>query len=143
MTTPMKMINNLRDKSYFNKSADGAYRIENKADKEATVYIYDEIGFWGITAEKFVKDFADITAKTIHVRINSPGGSVFDGHAIANAIKQHKSHTIAHIDGIAASISSVIALAADETVMAENAFFMYHQAWTIDIGKRRRFQKNS
>ncbi len=123
-----------QNRSPFKPKARGSYRIENKTAKEATVYIYDEIGWFGIMAETFVKDFNDIKAETIHIRINSPGGNVFDGTAIANAIKQHKSKTIVHIDGIAASISSIIAIAPDETVMAENAFFMFHEAWTIVIG---------
>lgn len=111
----------------------GLYKIESKAD-EATVYIYDEISWFGISAEEFIKDLNDITAKTVHIRFNSPGGSVFDGIAVFNAIKQHKSKTISHIDGFAASISSVIALASDEVRMAENAFLMIHDPWSIVIG---------
>ena len=111
------------------------YTINNKVtEKEATVYIYDEISWFGINAEQFIKDLNDITAKTIHIRINSPGGSVFDGTAVFNAIKQHKAKTITHIDGLAASISSVIALASDEVRMAENAFLMIHDPWSIVIG---------
>ena len=111
------------------------YKIENKVSMdEVTVYIYDEIGFWGVVAEDFIKDLNAITAKTTHIRFNSPGGSVFDGTAIFNSIKNHKSRTIAHIDGLAASISSVIAMAADEVVMAENAFMMIHEPWSIVIG---------
>ena len=113
----------------------GIYKIENKADEnEATVYIYDEIGWFGIMAETFVKEMEAIKAKTVHVRLNTPGGDVFDGTAIANAIKQHKSKTIIHIDGLAASIGSIIALAGDEIHMAENAFFMFHEAWSFVIG---------
>jgi len=113
----------------------GIYKIENKADEnEATVYIYDEIGWFGIMAETFVKEMETIKAKTVHIRLNTPGGDVFDGTAIANAIKQHKSKTIIHIDGLAASIGSIIALAGDEIHMAENAFFMFHEAWSFVIG---------
>lgn len=111
------------------------YRIENKAaTDEATVYIYDEIGWFGVSAEQFIKDLNDITAKTVHIRFNTPGGSVFDGTAVFNAIKQHKSKTVSHIDGLAASISSVIALASNEVRMAENAFMMIHEPWSIVIG---------
>lgn len=108
-------------------------KIEDKND-EATIYIYDEISWFGISADKFVKDFADIKAKTIHIRFNSPGGYVFDGIAMYNAIKQSNAHTIAHIDGLAASIASVIALGADEVRMSENAFLMIHDPWSIVIG---------
>ena len=111
------------------------YMVNNKVtEKEATVYIYDEISWFGISAEQFIKDLNDITAKTINIRINSPGGSVFDGTAVFNAIKQHKAKTVTHIDGLAASISSVIALASDEVRMAENAFLMIHEPWSIVIG---------
>ena len=65
-----------------------AYRIENKSGSpEATVYIYDEISSWGVDAQAFVKDFNKITSKSINIRVNSPGGSVFDGTTIFNAIK--------------------------------------------------------
>ena len=112
----------------------GSYRIENKATAEATVYIYDEISYFGVDAKAFVKDFNAITAKTIHLRVNSPGGSVFDGLAIFNTILQHKSKVIAHVDGLAASIASVLVLAADEVQMAKNAFLMIHNAWSMVIG---------
>lgn len=75
-----------------------------------------------------------LDAETINIHINSPGGSVFDGTAVYNAIKQHSSRTISHIDGLAASISSVIALAADEVRMAKNAFLMIHDPYSIVIG---------
>ena len=121
-------------RSPFKIRAKASHRVENKADKEATVYIYDEIGWFGVMAESFIKDLAAVKAETTHIRLNSPGGSVFDGTAIANAIKNHKSKTIIHIDGLAASIASIIALSGDEVHMAENAFFMFHEAWSIAIG---------
>jgi len=121
-------------RSPFKIRAKAKPKIENKVDKESTVYIYDEIGWFGIMAEDFVKDLNEIKAETIHIRINSPGGDVFDGTAIANAIRNHKSKTIVHIDGLAASISSIIAIAADEVLMSENAFYMFHEAWSFSIG---------
>ena len=109
------------------------YKIENRAD-EATVYLYDEIGWFGIAADEFVRDLNSIKAGTIHLRVNSPGGSVFDGTTIYNALKQHKSKVIAHVDGLAASIASVIIMGADEVKMAENAFLMIHEPWSIVMG---------
>jgi ATP-dependent Clp protease protease subunit len=125
----------INNRSIFKPRARSAYRIDNKktAD-ETTVYIYDEISWFGIDAKEFVKDFNNITASTIHIRINSPGGSVFDGTTIYNTIKQHKSKTIIHIDGLAASIASVIAMAADEVLMAENSFMMIHEPFSLVIG---------
>jgi ATP-dependent Clp protease, protease subunit len=120
-------------RSPFKPKAKGSYRIEAKSD-EATVYIYDEISWWGVDAQQFVKDLEAVTANTIHLRINSPGGAVFDGTAIYNTLKQHEATVITHIDGLAASISSIIALAGDEVRMGENAFFMIHEPWSIVIG---------
>lgn len=114
-----------------------------KSQTESTVYLYDEIGFFGVSAEAFVKDLGEIDSSTIHLRINSPGGSVFDGMAIYNAIRQHKSKVVAHVDGLAASISSVIALAADEVVMSDKAFFMIHDPWSISVGNAEILRKDA
>ena len=126
----MKRMNK---RSPFKPQAKGNYRVENKTDND-TLYIYDEIGWFGVQAETFVKDLNEIKADPTHIRLNTPGGNVFEGTAIANAIKQHKAKTIIHIDGLAASISSIIAIAGDETIMADNAFFMFHEAWSFVIG---------
>ena len=123
----------VQNRSPFKPRISSKYRVENKTN-EATVYIYDEIGWFGITAEKFIKDLNALDTKTINIRLNTPGGSVFDGTAIFNAIKQHKSKTVTYIDGLAASIGSIIALASDEVRMAKNAFFMLHEPWSIVIG---------
>ena len=104
-------------------------------DSEATVYLYDAIGDWyGVSAKDFCKAFASIDAGTIHLRINSPGGDVFDARAIATAIKQSGKHVIAHIDGVCASAATYIAIAADTVEMARGSFFMIHQAWAGIIG---------
>lgn len=112
------------------------YRIQNAAKKdEATVYIYDEIHSWfGVSASEFVKDLADIKASTIHVRINSPGGDVFDGMAIYNALKRHPSEIVTHVDGLAASAASIVALAGDRVLMGTGSFMMIHNAWGVVIG---------
>jgi ATP-dependent Clp protease, protease subunit len=121
------------NRSPFKNKVRANYRIEDKAD-EATVYLYDEIGMWGIAADKFVKDLDGIKAKTINLRVNSPGGSVFDGTTIYNALKQHPAKVIAHIDGLAASIASVIVMGADEVRAADNAYLMIHDPWSIVMG---------
>jgi ATP-dependent Clp endopeptidase proteolytic subunit ClpP len=114
------------------------YKIENKADK-AEIWIYEEIGedFWtgdGITAKKFQKELSEIKASQIDLHINSPGGLVFDGITIYNLLKQHPANVTTYIDGLAASIASVIALAGDRVVMAENALFMIHKASGMVMG---------
>jgi ATP-dependent Clp protease protease subunit len=109
--------------------------IENAAGTEATVYLYDSIdSYYGVNAEAFVKDFNAITAPVIHLRINSPGGDVFDARAIATAITQHASTVVAHVDGLAASAASYVAIAADSVEMAPGSFLMIHKAWTFAFG---------
>lgn len=105
--------------------------------------IYDEIGFWGITAKDVLLALRGITAKEIQVRVNSPGGDVMDGVAIYNLLKGHGAKITVHIDGMAASIASVIALAGDEVLMADNAFFMIHDPWAITIGTAGEHRKTA
>lgn len=111
-----------------------AIRGEVSAD-EATIYLYEVIDeFWGIGAEAFVKELNALSAPTIHVRINSPGGDVFAARAIVTAIKAHPSKVIAHVDGVAASAASFIAVACDEVEMTDGALFMIHKAWAFAFG---------
>jgi ATP-dependent Clp endopeptidase proteolytic subunit ClpP len=114
------------------------YKIENKAEK-AEIWIYEEIGedFWtgsGITAKNFQKELSEIKASQIDLHINSPGGLVFDGITIHNLIKQHPANVTTYIDGLAASIASVVALAGDKVIMAENALFMIHNPFGLVVG---------
>jgi ATP-dependent Clp endopeptidase proteolytic subunit ClpP len=123
------------------------YKIENKADK-AEIWIYEQIGedFWtggGITAKSFQKDLASVKASQIDLHINSPGGEVFDGLTIYNLIKQHPANVTTYIDGLAASIASVIALAGDKVVMAENALFMIHDPWAMAMGSAEELRKKA
>lgn len=109
-------------------------RAETGAE-EATIYLYDAIDpYWGIPASEFVKALAAIQAPTIHLRINSPGGDVFEARAIATAVQEHPSNIISHIDGLAASAASYVAIAADEVEMTDGAFIMIHQAWAVAFG---------
>lgn len=102
---------------------------------DATIYLYDVIDDWfGISAQAFVTALASITAKTIHLRINSPGGDVFAARSMVTAIRGHQAKVIAHIDGLAASAASFIAIAAAEVEMTQGAMFMIHKAWTIGFG---------
>ena len=89
--------------------------------------IYDEIGAFGIPAKAFLDELKALgPVAELTVRINSPGGSVFDGVAIYNALKRHDAAITVWIDGIAASIASMIAMAGDEVVMPENAMLVLH-----------------
>lgn len=106
------------------------YKIENKKEDMAEISIYQEIGeSWfeeSVTAKKFIKELKNIDAGIINLHINSPGGSVFDGLAIYNALKAHSAKIIVKIDGLAASIASVIAMAGDVIEMPKNTMMMIH-----------------
>lgn len=110
------------------------YEIKNKSADLSEIWLYDEIGAWGTGAKQFIDELKTVTAKNISLRINSPGGDVFDGVAIHNAIKRHPAKWTAYVDGIAASIASVIALAADKVIAAENAMYMIHDPWGFTAG---------
>jgi ATP-dependent Clp endopeptidase proteolytic subunit ClpP len=97
--------------------------------------IYDEIGAFGIPAKAFLDELKALgPAAELTVRINSPGGSVFDGVAIYNALKRHEAAVTVWIDGIAASIASMIAMAGDEVVMPENAMLVLHDPSGLGAG---------
>ena len=99
------------------------------------VLIYDEIGAYGVTAKGFLAEFGALPADAaIDLRLNSPGGSVFDAVAIYNALKRHAGEITVWIDGIAASAASYIAMAGDRVVMPENAFLMIHDPSGLVMG---------
>ena len=101
---------------------------------EATLYVYDVIGDWGDNATDLVRAVAAIKASTIHLRINSPGGDVFEARAMKAALEQHPAKVIAHVDGLAASAASFLMLAADEIEIADGAFVMIHNPWGFAMG---------
>lgn len=116
---------------------EAGYRISNAAGADgdtAVLRIYDEIWYFGINADDLVRDLDGITASKIRVEINSPGGDVWDGIAIYNALRHHSAHVTTRVDGMAASIASVIAQAGDHRVMTSASQMMIHNAWGIAIG---------
>lgn len=90
------------------------------------VFIYDEIGAYGVTAKAFVAELAKYRGRELLLRIHSPGGSIFEGTAIFNALKAHGSKITTQIDGLAASMATYVALAGSPIRAAENAFWMIH-----------------
>lgn len=105
------------------------------APTTAEISIFDEIGGWGITAKEFISDLKALgDVKDINVSINSPGGSVFDGLAIYNALKASSANVTVKVMGVAASIASVIAMAGKKVVMPENSFLMVHNPWSFAMG---------
>lgn len=120
------------------------YNIQGKAtDAVAEVYIFNEIGAYGITAQDFISEMKEYKDTPVNLRINCIGGDVFDGMAMYNIIKKREAKTTAYIEGIAASMGSVIALAADEVVMAENSLFMIHNAWGGAMGEAEDMRKTA
>lgn len=107
------------------------FRIENNADDadSTDVYIYSSIGGWfGMWADEFIDELKAVTTSKISLRLNSPGGSVFDGIAIANAIRNHPATVTVYVDSLAASIASVIAMSGDRLVMMPQSQIMVHNA---------------
>lgn len=117
------------------------YSIKNLSDNATEICIYDEIGGYGISASDFVRDISAIKSQNITLRINSPGGDVFDGVSIFNAIRRHPANVTAFIDGIAASAASFIAMAADRVVMSPHATMMIHEASGLCIGNAADMQQ--
>lgn len=110
------------------------YRIEDAAEGPATVYLMGSIGGYGGDAGDFVRNLDEVKAKEIHLRVNSPGGDVFGGLAIMNAIARHPATVTAFIDGLAASAASFVVQAADRIVMGRQARMMIHDAIGMCIG---------
>ncbi len=111
-------------------------KFEAKVEDGGTVIdLYDEIGYWGTDARGFRARLKDATGD-ITLRINSPGGDVFDGIAIYNDLIAYDGKVKVEVVGLAASIASIIAMAGDEITIADNAMFMIHNAWTIGVGNR-------
>lgn len=109
--------------------------------------IYGDIGeswWWDSTSATDV-DAALKEAKDndLIVRLNSPGGSAFDGIAIYNRLKSHKGKVVIHVDGWACSAASIIAMAADELIMGAGAMMMIHEASTIVWGSKSLMRKEA
>ncbi len=132
-------------KNMMNKKADIRFESEND-NKEAKLYVYGPIGgflFSENSAQSIKRRLQETDADTIHVHINSPGGSAFDGVAISNQLKSHNAEIIVHVDGLAASAASVIAMAGDKIIMPENTMMMIHRAATIEMGDAKVFEKTA
>lgn len=115
--------------------------IVNKTQTVAEVLLYGAVGdsMWddnAVSANKFVDELNKLPSSVteIQLRINSPGGSVFDGITMYERLKQHKAKVITYVDGVAASIASIIAMAGDEINIGEGSFFMIHKPMSATYG---------
>lgn len=113
------------------------FSVRNLGRGAAEVMVYDEIGGPGVAAAEFVRAIDSLDARTIDVRLNSPGGDSFEAIAMYYALKRHPAKITVHIDGIAASSASFIALGGDRVVMARNAQMMIHEAQGVCAGDSR------
>jgi ATP-dependent protease ClpP protease subunit len=119
-----------------------AFKPSNESG-EVELSIYDEIGAFGVGAKEFIAELRDHKGQHVHVRINSPGGEIIDGSAIANALNRHEGGVTVHIDGLAASMASYIAMSGKPTYMAENALLMIHNPWTLAAGEADDLRKQA
>ncbi|WP_439652777.1 ClpP-like prohead protease/major capsid protein fusion protein [Providencia manganoxydans] len=126
-TKMSKPLASAPDKSWFQMKA--------TSETSADIYIYDEIGGWGISARRFTEDLISLgNINHINLHIHSPGGEVFEGIAIYNQLKNHNATITVYIDGLAASMASVIAMVGTEIIMPTNAMMMIHKPWGVSWG---------
>lgn len=129
-------------------SAPGGYRVVARGKDAAEIYLYGIIGTdWfgdGVSAKQFAADLKALgDVKTIDLRINSEGGSVFDGKAMYSLLNEHKAKIIVHVDGLAASAASFVAMAGDEIEIAEGGFVMIHNAYMVAVGDAREMRRSA
>lgn len=120
------------------------YRLRASRTR-AELLIYDEIGQWGKTSKDLIAELNGLGDAITHVdlRINSPGGDVFEAIALYNALLRHPAQVITHVDALCASAATVVAVAGDEVRMADNAMWMIHDPWTFAMGNSAAMQKQA
>lgn len=123
------------------KDQPGWYAIRNEAGDVPEIFIYDEIGGWGIWASELIAQLNNIDAPRIKVRVFSPGGYVDQGIAIFNALRKHPAAIDIEVDSLAASIATVVVLSGDTIRIAENARFMIHDPWGGAVGTAEDMRK--
>lgn len=111
------------------------FSIKNQAGAPSVVSIHDEVGFFGVTAQDFIRDVAAVDGD-LELHLSTPGGDVFDGLAIYSALKQRRGTVSVVVDSLAASIGSVIAMAASpgQLTIMPGAVMMVHEVSGICTG---------
>lgn len=119
----------------------------NRSAKSGEIWLYDTVGggfFGGMSSKQFADELKGLgSVDTINLRKNSPGGNVFEGVAIYNQLKRHPANIVVDIDGLAASIASVIAMAGDEIRIADNAMVMIHEPSGVSMGDSNEMRKTA
>lgn len=126
------LLSRMRRLHNYSNILPGGYTISSKGEDKkkypAIVHVMDTIGGYGISAKEFIRDLQDVENDEIELHVNSPGGVVFEGIAIYNALKDHPAHVTAIVDGAAYSAASFIVQAADKRVMNRQSEMMVHEA---------------
>ncbi len=117
------------------------FRVRNYLPEVTQIYIYDIIGEYGVTRSDFQRAMNEIRTPEIELHVASEGGSVWDGIAIYNSLKNHPAYVRASIDSIAASAASFIVMAADEIEIEKSARMMIHDASGLCIGNAKEMRK--
>ena len=113
--------------SWFEISNSADLEPRNEGGRVARVDIMGPIGGWDVSGSEFLRELKDLgDVDSIDLRIHSPGGSILDGLAIFNGIKNHPAKVVGRVEGLAASMGSVVLMAADEIEIPENAYVMIH-----------------
>lgn len=110
------------------------------------ILLYDEIGpeAYGLLGGKWLIDeLAKAGGTDVSLRINSPGGSVFEGQAMYNAVARYPGKVTAYVDSLSASAASFVMMAAGKIVIAQNARVMVHNAWGLTIGNASDMRKSA
>lgn len=133
------LMSNVRQFTAKPASKSSGYKMVNRGNDRGEIYLYGTIGMdWfgeGISAKTFADDLKKLgNVKTIDLRIQSEGGDVFAGKAMYSLLVEHEATIVTHIDGLAASAASFIAMAGKEIRISEGAFVMIHNAWTWAVG---------
>ena len=133
--------------AHFDMRTDAVERWQPEvraADTDAHISIYEPIGAeWdgtGATARRIGAALRSIGPRDVTVSINSPGGDFFEGVAIYNLLREHPARVTVRVVGLAASAASVIAMAGDDILIGDGAFFMVHNAWAVAVGNRHDMQ---
>ncbi len=120
------------------------FNIKNN-ESSVDVQILDEIGGYGVTGKQFISELKDglKADDKVNLLINSPGGSVIEGNLIYNEIVNLSNHVTAEVSGMAASMASIIAMAADKVLIHENSYLMIHNPWTLAMGDSDELRKTA
>lgn len=114
-------------------------KIQMLSSNSAVLYITDDIDkYWGVSIETVRSALREIgNVEELTIRVNSYGGDVFEGNGIFNLLQEHQSLKTFIIEGVAASMASLIPMCGDEIVMYSNSFFMIHNPWTVTFGESK------